>query len=238
MEIALDGEPVDPRAASTDDFYARLRGGAEATTSQPSPAAFAEAYERAAAAGAEGVVSIHLDARVSGTVSAAERAADDAPLSVTVVDAGTVSFGVGVCVRKAAAVVAAGGSEQDASRAVIALGSRLQSVFVARAGGGRIPATSDWTLWTFVSGAAASVSSCSGIKEAVDSMSARVLCSDWPVSVAVGHAAREVEAAADELAHQLVRSSLVLAVERYRVGPAVGAHTGPDSFGAFWWPDA
>jgi len=220
-----------------DDFYARLRGGAVATTSQPSPAEFVEAYERAAVAEAEAVVSIHLDARVSGTVSAAGLAAVAAPVPVTVVDTGTVSFGVGICVRAAAAVVAAGGSAKEAALAAIALGSRLENAFVApRTSGGRIPATSDWALWTFANGAATPVSESSGIDEAVDRISTRVLLSDRPISVAVGHAAREVEAAADELAHQLVRSSLVLAVERYRVGPAVGAHTGPDSFGAFWWP--
>ena len=58
-----------------DDFYARLRAGVVATTSQPNPAEFVDAYERAALAGAEAVISIHLDARVSGTVSAASLAA-------------------------------------------------------------------------------------------------------------------------------------------------------------------
>jgi hypothetical protein len=51
----------------------------------------------------------------------------------------------------------------------------------------------------------------------------------------VGHAGPELEVAADRLAHDLVREQ-VAAVERYRVGPSVGAHTGPDCFGAFWWP--
>ena len=115
---------------------------------------------------------------------------------------------------------------------------RLENAFVApQTGGARIPATSDWTLWTFADGAASAVSESSGIDEAVDRISTRVLLGDRPHSVAVGHAAREVEAVADELAHRLGRSSRVLAVERYRVGPAVGAHTGPDSFGAFWWPE-
>ena len=184
------------------------------------------------------MVSIHLDARVSGTVSAAGLAAVAAPVPVTVVDTGAVSYGVGICVRAAAAVVAAGGSATEAAVVAIALGSRLENAFVApQTDGGRIPATSDWAVWTFADGAATPVSESSGIDGAVDRISTCVLLGARPISVAVGHAAREVEAAADELAHQLVRSSLVLAVERYRVGPAVGAHTGPDSFGAFWWPE-
>ena len=42
--------------------------------------------------------------------------------------------------------------------------------------------------------------------------------------------------AADALAVLLASSPRVIGVERYRVGAAVGAHTGPLSFGAFWWP--
>ena len=61
----------------------------------------------------------------------------------------------------------------------------------------------------------------------------RLVADAVPELVAVGHASRGVEAAADRLAHDLLRES-VGAVERYRVYPSVGAHTGPDSFGAFW----
>ena len=95
--MALDGEPFDERADAIEDFYARLRAGAVATTSQPSPADFARAYARAATEGAESILSIHLDARTSGTIASAESAARDAPIPVIVVDTRTVSFGVAVC---------------------------------------------------------------------------------------------------------------------------------------------
>jgi hypothetical protein len=52
----------------------------------------------------------------------------------------------------------------------------------------------------------------------------------------VGHASATTERAADELAAALRALADVELVERYRVGAAVGAHTGPLSFGAFWWP--
>ncbi|MGH3110054.1 MAG: DegV family protein, partial [Gaiellaceae bacterium] len=72
VAVTLDDEPFDELTSSLDWFYARLRAGATVTTSQPTPFDFATAYERAAARGSESVISIHLDARVSGTVSAAE----------------------------------------------------------------------------------------------------------------------------------------------------------------------
>jgi fatty acid-binding protein DegV len=65
---------------------------------------------------------------------------------------------------------------------------------------------------------------------------ARVVAEDRPIVAAVGHAGASVKAAADTLALTLAALSQTVDVERYRVGPAVGAHTGPVCFGAFWWP--
>jgi hypothetical protein len=118
IAITLDGEPFDAREDAIDDFYARLSEGARATTSQPSPGEFLEAYARIEADGATEVLSIHLDARVSGTLASAVLAAREAPLPVSVVDTRTVSFGVGVCVRAAAEAIASGASVRDAAAIV------------------------------------------------------------------------------------------------------------------------
>ncbi len=80
------------------------------TTSRPSPEVFAEAYREAAAAGAQGVVSLHLSAEVSGTHDAAVLAAKDAPLPVRVVDTRMVGMALGFCALAAARVAEAGGS--------------------------------------------------------------------------------------------------------------------------------
>jgi fatty acid-binding protein DegV len=69
-------------------------------------------------------------------------------------------------------------------------------------------------------------------------MVARIFTEDHAVSAAVGHAGASTEAAADALALSLVTLTQVVEVDRYRVRPAVGAHTGPTSFGAFWWPSS
>ena len=68
IAVALDGEPFDELTSSLDWFYERMRAGAMATTSQPSPASFSNVFQRAAERGVDKVVSIHLDARISGTV--------------------------------------------------------------------------------------------------------------------------------------------------------------------------
>lgn len=233
--VALESEPFDERVASLDDFYDRLRAGVTATTSLPSPADFADAYQHAAELGAEAVVSIHLDARASGTIAAAEHAARDAAVPVTVVDTNTASFGVGLCVRVAADVIGAGGSPADAARAATQLGALLSNVFVARlAPGGRVPTTDSWVVLSFRDGASVPIAACSSADEAVAVLAACVTQAEGRAAASVGYAARELEPAADELAHTLEEGGCP--VERYRIGAAVGAHTGPDCFGAFWWP--
>ncbi|HEX6972490.1 MAG TPA: DegV family protein, partial [Limnochordia bacterium] len=88
-ELGLDVVPLTIRFGSeefrdgidmrADAFYRRLaRGGPLPATAQPSPAAFAEVYERAARAG-ERVVSIHLSGALSGTVQSARLAAEQVP---------------------------------------------------------------------------------------------------------------------------------------------------------------
>lgn len=236
VPVMLDDEPFDDMMSSLDWFYERLRAGATATTSQPSPADFLHAYEHAAARGAQSVVSIHLDERVSGVVSSAETAAQASPIPVTVVDTKTVSYGVAVCVRAAGHAAAKYGSAADAVLAASRLGSRMQNAFVARGSpGGRVPTVGGWMLFRFAEGASSPVWECASEAEAVERISSLVFRNDGQLA-AVGHAGRALEATADRLALRLESADPVLAVERYRVGASVGAHTGADSFGAFWWP--
>lgn len=239
VAVLLDGEAFDERSGDIDGFYARLEKGADAKTSQPSPAAFADAYADAARRGSKRVLSIHLDARVSGTSRSAELAAHEAEIPVSVVDTTTVSYGVGVCVRAAARALEAGASAEEAARGAADLGAKMQNAFVARTGpDGRVRGRADWAVLTFENGAAVPLAVCDSAEAAIETMTARVQHEDQAVEAAVGHTGAVVATFADTLANALTRSTHVGGVERYRVGAPVGAHTGPVSFGAFWWPAA
>jgi fatty acid kinase fatty acid binding subunit len=237
VAITLDGRVVDEHATPIDDFYARMSAGERATTSHPSPGELLDAYSTLASGGASDVLSIHLDARVSGTTGSAELAAREAPIPVTVADTRTVSFGVGLCVRAAAQALGAGASVHDAASLVAAAGTRQRNVFVAPQGPpGRLPEAAGWAVLEFADGAARPVGVRDNIGEAIDAMLASVLGEELPLRAAVGHACAATEPAADALARSLAGLSQIVEVERYRVGAAVGAHTGPFTFGAFWWP--
>ena len=173
IAVALDGEPYE--SSDLDDFYARLEAGARATTSMPSPGDFLRAYSGAAASGADEVVSIHVDARVSATVASAQLAARDAPLPVTVVDSGTVSFGLGACVAAAAAAVSSGASAAEVDRLVRRLGRSARSVFVAAsAPNGRVGADRGWVVMSFENGVATTEAACGSPTEATEAMAARI----------------------------------------------------------------
>lgn len=239
LSVTLDGKVFDERSRDTDDFYAQLERGAEAKTSQPNPAAFADAYAQAGRLGKRHVLSIHLDARISGTSNSAELASHEAEIPVTVVDTKTVSFGVAVCVRAAAQALTEGASAPEAARVAIGLGAEIQNVFVARGGpDGRVPERNSWTVLAFADGAATPVALCASADAAINEMAARVQEEGQAVETAVGYAGAVVEGSADLLASVIGRSPHVVSMERYRVGPSIGAHTGSTSFGLFWWPTA
>jgi DegV family protein with EDD domain len=87
------------------------------STSRPPPAALLAAYEKAAADGADAVVSIHLSGEMSGTFESAQLAARDSSIPVTVVDSRQVGVATGYAVLSAADVLDAGGSPEDAATA-------------------------------------------------------------------------------------------------------------------------
>lgn len=235
--ITVDGVPYEESDLDVERFCARLSEGIRATTSQPSPGRFAAAYATVAARGAREVLSIHVGGKVSGTIGSAELAAREASVPVTVVDTGTASFGVGVCVLAAAEAIEAGASVAEAAAVIEQLAPTIGNVFVAGgAPGGRVPSRDGLPVLFFAEGRTETLGSAESLEDAAGIMAQHVLSQGGPVRTAVGHAASRTAPAADLLAVALERSRHVAEVLRYRAGPSVGAHTGPLSFGAFWWP--
>lgn len=78
------------------------------STSQPTPSEFAAVYREIFAAGASGIVSVHLSAGLSGTVGGAMAAAAEADGPVEVVDSRSTGMGLGFPALAAAAAAAKG----------------------------------------------------------------------------------------------------------------------------------
>lgn len=78
------------------------------STSRPAPERFAQVYQQLLDRGATGVASVHLSARLSGTVESAALAATRFGDRVTVVDARSTAMGLGFPVLAAAAAAERG----------------------------------------------------------------------------------------------------------------------------------
>jgi DegV family protein with EDD domain len=99
----LEGTDVSPASVA-----AALRARVAVSTSRPTPAEFARAYDAAAAAGADAIVSVHLSGALSGTTDSARLAAADARVPVVVVDSRSTAMGLGFAVMAAAEAAATG----------------------------------------------------------------------------------------------------------------------------------
>lgn len=251
LTVTVDGraylEGVDLDA---DGFYARFEGGRtpEVSTSQPSPGQFAGTYARLADEGATEILSIHIGADVSGTLNSARLAAADSPVPVRLVDTGTASFGIACCVWEAAEALAAGRSLDEAAAVAEELAVSVGNVFVVRAldlarAGGRLAAGTDppadgIPVLSLVAGELKSVGVARDVDEAAAVMADHALLAGEDLRAAVGIADAGAAPLWHALEARLAAAPQVRDVVRYRVGPSVGAHTGPGTAGAFFYRSA
>ena len=119
-------EGVDIDAA---EVAAALRRFTPVSTSRPAPAAFLQAYEAAAAGGADAVVSVHISGDMSSTIGGAELAAGQSPVPVTVVDSRALGMAMGYAVLAGARLAAGGASASEVADAVRATCAAATVVF-------------------------------------------------------------------------------------------------------------
>ena len=248
LTVTVDGTPyLEGVELDADAFYARFQSGTPTvSTSQPSPGQFAEAYARLAGDGATEILSVHIGADVSGTLNSARIAAADAPVPVRLVDTGTASFGVACCVWEAAEALAAGASVEDAAVLAEELAVTIGNVFVVRAldlarAGGRLAAGTDAApdaipVLSLVAGELKSVGAAVDVDEAAAVMADYAVLAGDRLRVAIGIADAGAAPLWRALEQRLASAPEVREVVRYRVGPSVGAHTGPGTAGAFFYP--
>lgn len=230
---------------STIEFYRRLRQAKQLpTTSQPSVGDFQELYT-ALAREAEGIVSIHIPAALSGTVNAARSAARECPqVPIRVVDSGSAVMAQGFVVLAAARAAAKGASLDQVVQAAEAVIPRVNLYatldrfdYLARSG--RVP------------GVAALLGSALGLhpvfnlrqgrvglairtrtrRDAVKYMLERMAqeVQQRPVHAAVFHA--DAADQAEELRKQVMEQFHCVELYVTEFTPVMGAHTGPGVIG-------
>ncbi|GGJ60971.1 DegV family protein [Deinococcus aquiradiocola] len=122
-QMYKDGLEITPA-----DIFKGLREGKKTpSTSQPSPAEFAQAYSRALET-ADEVLSVHISGQLSGTVGSARLAAQDFGGKVTVLDSHTTAMGLGMQAIRAAQM----GREGRSMAEIVTALERVQANAVIR----------------------------------------------------------------------------------------------------------
>ena len=126
-----DEELLDGVDIQAEQFFRRLeRDPTMPTTAQPSPALFTRAYQRLVEEGATEILSIHLSAKLSGTLESARQGAQGVEgARIDFLDSATVSLGLGIGVMEAAKAARAGAS-LDEAKALTADIFRRTHIFV------------------------------------------------------------------------------------------------------------
>jgi DegV family protein with EDD domain len=236
-------EGVDPEA-TPDTIAEALRAYTPVSTSRPTPAAFLEVYERAAAEGAESVLSVHLSGEVSGTFESAQLAAREASVPVVAVDTRQLGMATGYAVLAAVDVIAAGGTVAEAAGAARARADATTSLFYVDTleylrRGGRIGAAAAVLgsalavkpLLTVAEGRITPLEKVRTTSRALARLEelAVAAADDEQVDVAVAHlaGADRAEALADRLRTRLAANLDDREVFVGEVGAVIGAHVGP-----------
>jgi DegV family protein with EDD domain len=131
LTVVINGwDGLEGREVSPAEVARALSGRrAAVSTSRPAPSQFVAEYRRLLDAGADGVVSVHLSAKLSGTFEAAQLAAAEVGPRIQVVDSGTAAMGLGFPAL-AAAAAAAQNQDLDSVRAIAAdHASRVSTFF-------------------------------------------------------------------------------------------------------------
>lgn len=232
---------------SREDFYRKLEASAQPpTTAQPPPSAFAAVYRQLLGAGASGIVSLHLSAKLSGTYNSARLAAQevDAP-RISVIDTNNATLGLGLLVLQAAedartglALEAIADRAQAAAKNVELFAAIPNLTYLAR--GGRIGQLQSVLgnvlkivpIITLRDGEVAEYSKVRTFPRAVDQLveivTTRIL-GRGTARVAVLHSvAPEL---ADSVARKIEQAVAPAQLIKSCVGPTVGTHTGPGAVG-------
>jgi DegV family protein with EDD domain len=132
VQVIIGATVYDDEVATPEMVATALKEWTPVSTSRPIPSTCLEAYEKAAAAGATEVLSIHLSGELSGTVESARlaaREAGDKGIKVTVVDSQQSAFALGYAVCAAAAAIADGGSVRKAVKAAQRVSAGSLTIF-------------------------------------------------------------------------------------------------------------
>ncbi len=243
-EAYLDGVELD-----NPGFYRKLEASKTLPrTSQPAPAAFQEAYTRLINEGADGILSIHLSSKLSGTYQSACNSRDNLPdelkkIPIEVIDSLNISAAMSRGILQAAAMAQDGKSLEEIKAYAVDQFSRTHILAVLD--------TLEWVKRGGRIGAArALLGNMLSVKPIVTLRDGAVVPVEQPRTRSKAYArvaqiikeagsieSIDLAASNDEVGNQLeaaIQSVLPGDIPRYRLGAVLGTHTGPGTAAAVY----
>lgn len=230
-----------------DRFYGMLEKSSELPkTSQPSPGECEEFYDGIYSRGdCDHILSIHLSSKLSGTLNSAMMAGGKFDNKITHYDSGTVSLGLGIMVIAAAEMARKGKSLQSIielldrlkqnQKLFFTLGSIEYLIKGGRVGGakaflGRILGLKP--LLSLVDGEIVPLDKARSEEKLLERIIAELPPDSRRGRLAVGHAAAPERM--DEIVTVIRKKLGVENILTGEIGPTVGTHAGPGSWGIFY----
>jgi len=236
---------------SAEEFYSKLTSGSELPkTTQPSPEVFRQTYEEVAS-GDEVIISVHISAKLSGTLNSAELASKMVESRVSLVDTRTASQGVGRSVLVAAEAAQRGMEVEQILDVVNKSIAQTFSVFAVDTleylqRNGRIGKAASLLgsllqirpiLYADPEGMVAPYDKVRGRSQVIPSLVKAALknvSTEHPVNLSVVHTVAEDNAR--KLLEELQKHYEIADLHIGMVGPAIGAHIGPGAVGLMIQP--
>lgn len=258
LYVLIDGEQrLDGVEIGQTELVHALKARRKVSTSMPHPDDLSKVYRTALDDGADAVVSVHISSELSGTWSAAVRAAEDVCAErgagrVRIVDSRTTVMGLGFAALHAGAAAADGADAEAVEAAAVSTAAASHTMFVVETlehlrRGGRI-GTATALLGTALAMKpllhieGGKIRPLEKVRTTGRAMTRLVdlvakLAGDRPVELAVQHLGAHERAAtlADRLEDRLPAASGCVVSE---LGAVIGAHTGPGVVGVVVQPAA
>jgi DegV family protein with EDD domain len=249
LTVTLDGQSyLDGVEISAEQFYQRLSASSGlATTSQPSPGRFVETYGRLLEEH-DAVVSIHISARLSGTLASAQQAAAQLETNrIHLVDSEVVSMPLGLLTLAGSALAGEGRPATEVRARLESLRTELRTYFTVATlenlrRGGRIGRASALVgsvlqvkpVLTIRDGEVTPLERVRTLDRALARIAelARAVDQGHGICAVVGHAA--AEGTAQRIARELEGITDTLLIQP--LGPVVGAHAGAGTVGIGCYP--
>lgn len=231
-----------------DECFRRMRDGEVPKTSQPTAGEFVQAYKGLAERGVSEIVSLHISAKLSGTIQSATVGAQQSPVPVRIVDGRVASFGTGLVLDRLVEAREAGADGPALVKLAEEVAPRIRLLYTVDSlkwleVGGRIGKASSLLgtllnvkpILTVTDGEVAAYKKAKGARRAMEEMTATAAADGAAGPMRMAYLYADDREPAERLEAMIDEAGVpVASVIRGQIGCVIGTYLGPGAFGVIY----